>query len=224
MSFRNLLLFAFVITLLALSCKRETIEFDYDYWYANQDSFPNVQAEELLVPIVGTELTFNLINMLDTSAPVKIVKWTWMNDTIIKGKTIHVLKCNTENLDILIPEKLSITLQNSGAYHYVKDYTYILYDVNLASNQADSTYSFWTVGQKKYLYSFNSPMNIGFFNGAKRWQIVSRIDSFAELGDIGKQAEITFTQTFGITEVMLSEILYSISVDTLSKYKFQRIN
>lgn len=205
------------------SCRREKTEFDYDYWSSNQDSFPNVRNDQFLVPEPGRILTFSLTNQMDSTEPVKILNWKWLDDTMISGKKIHVLECNMDNHDIILPNKLYLILQNSGAYHFLKNYTYPMYDISLTSNQKDSTYNYWTVGSMKYLYSFKSPMQFGNYNGYERRQIFSRIDSFASFGEIGKQVEITFTQTFGITDIVLSRILYSTEADTLSKYRFKRL-
>lgn len=205
------------------SCTRSEENFDEAYW-SSGDSISYYDAAGYLMHKENEELKFIWRNVLDSTQGPQFISWSWGKDTIIKGRKLHKLYCDTRDADILLPNQLFIDEFDGRITRYFNGYTYNLVDIGQASNSIDSVYYSFGVKGHPYFYSFNSPAKKGDFAGYSRPQIYSHIDSAGDFGDFWKQVDITFTYQFGITEVQLKQIfnLGSMS-DTVKHYTLERV-
>lgn len=218
MYLRNKWLYLICIGLL-YSCDRSENQFD------PQDVFGQFATSYSLVNAnPGDTLYFVQEDMLDTLSPNKKVMMYWSNDTIIKNDTFNQLMIKDLDVDIILPEKLVLLVDDAGVRRHVKGYNYAIFQLLGISPEDTTKFYDFGVNPHWFIYWWKSPFEWVQINSTKRVQLTCGIDSFRQDADRAKSVEMKFVHGIGISKVDLYglEVAPDNRIDTVKHFRLTR--
>lgn len=199
------------------SCNRSEENFEFS-------DGPFTTAVELINAKEGEVLNFIQYNMKDTAFPGIAVQWAWGADSVIGPEDrLKQLYITDSGLDMMLPVKFQLEINEGEMKRFVKNYRYTMY--SLLDISTTDTGKFWShgVSPHRYHYWWQSPAKVVDIQGSERVQITIGIDSFTTTGSYGKNVVFELTQGIGISKVELYELEFTVAFpDTLRHYVLLR--
>jgi len=188
------------------------------------DTGYNATPDGLLNANPGDTIFFDRQDMRDLNIPPVRVFMTWLEDTVISLDTFRQLQLYNPDVDIILPDHLTLITDFDAVRRFVRNARYPLFKLKYMNPTDTNIYSSYGVNPHRFRYYWYSPYELVKAAGSTRIQVTSGIDSFPKDADWAKFVEFKFVQGVGIISIDQVKMFVAVSADTTDHYHWTRIN